>query len=178
MGVKIDDDELEQVWPLFNLDFDGEISIVEWGKFFAKANEWSYHVTADRFSNLNRSSTAFRPAESRTRDRNGAKIVQRRPFAHSPISTTSSKTRLFSKSGKAKALHSLSPPVNRRSGGKKGFGKLVTGGGKTETGKPKKSKKVDDHFISPQSHKAFGGSGLLYRRQSVTRGAVVEATFE
>jgi Ca2+-binding EF-hand superfamily protein len=53
LGIAINDAEMDAIWPMFNLDFAGTITKVEWAKFFDKKQSgWSYQLMEDRFSNL------------------------------------------------------------------------------------------------------------------------------
>jgi Ca2+-binding EF-hand superfamily protein len=169
MGIRINDDELRVIWPMFNLDHDGDISAVEWAAFCAKTNEWSYLLTEDRFSNMESSTLGacqdefFKKSEygkrlqstTRARNTNGVKTPARRP------QTGKGMSRLY----RGKPL----TKVNSRTG---------RGGSKKAAGDTPKPKKKDDHFVSPRTHTAFGGSGLLYRRESITRGVVIGPVFD
>ena len=41
IGVKISDAEMEQIWPLFNLDEEGTITNAEWMTFVNEKSKWS-----------------------------------------------------------------------------------------------------------------------------------------
>jgi Ca2+-binding EF-hand superfamily protein len=52
IGVKISDAEMEQIWPLFNLDEEGTITNAEWMTFVNEKSKWSYKLIEDKFSNI------------------------------------------------------------------------------------------------------------------------------
>jgi Ca2+-binding EF-hand superfamily protein len=52
LGMTLTDMELDCIWPLFNLDRDGTITVIEWEKFVSDKVGWSYKLLEDRFSTL------------------------------------------------------------------------------------------------------------------------------
>jgi Ca2+-binding EF-hand superfamily protein len=134
LGVGVSDEEIDAIWPLFNLDTSGTITKAEWTKFVTDKVAWSYQLLGDRFANL--------------------------------FTVDNEKC-----SAKVDIMHNLGVVTPRPAGNRR----INT--------KSKSSKQVRPHTAQPRSMtkkkkgRTFRGSKPLYRRQSITRGYVVEPVF-
>jgi Ca2+-binding EF-hand superfamily protein len=160
LGIGINDTDLAMIWPLFNLDLSGTISKVEWARFVDDNVEWSFKYVADKFSNL---------VSSEEDEIAAASAAYQASLDSAPKQKTCSTANAI--------MHHLgvgSPRVKRRTL----KAPACKDRDKGKVGKSARSaigRKLSN--IMPKTHRAFGGSSLLYRRQSITRGYVIEPVY-
>jgi Ca2+-binding EF-hand superfamily protein len=164
VGIKITDSEMDTLWPLFNLDLKGHISKKEWSRFFDDKISWSYRLLEDRFSSLEVSADRAKSGKSMYEEAVKGPYKKVRRLLPVQRGQRGGARVLSSQKNTTATSAALSTPRYGRGQSRLQFGK-------------KKRRRRSILGVSPKTHKAFGGSGLLYRRQSITRGFVSEPIF-